>query len=120
LPVPSYKIAVAIRSSESGHSVRTQVGLVLRCGPEGRTSDFPPHDRHFSYSTGKHTQTKDCSGWRWINILKRESAKVLLPDISKNNDWLESSQASPAFPSDKSGIKMKMSVEVWWTGVIEG
>jgi hypothetical protein len=93
---------------------------VLQCGAEGRTSGFPRHDRHFSDSTGKHTQAKECSGWRWINIPKHESATVLRSDISKINDWFESSQASPACPSDKSGSKMKMSVEGWWTGGMAG
>ena len=45
---------------------------------------------------------------------------MLLSDICKSNDWLESSQASPACPSDKSCIKMKISVEGWWTGDMAG
>jgi hypothetical protein len=89
---------------------------VLQCGREARTNAFPGHDLHFSDSTVKHTQAKECSGWRKINILKHESAKVLLSDVSKSNDWLESSQALPACPSDESGIKMKG----WWTGDMAG
>jgi len=66
LLIPTYNIVVAIRSSESlSHaSVRPEVDLVLQCGLEGRTSGFPRNNRHFSDSTGKHTQAKECSGWR--------------------------------------------------------
>ena len=41
-------------------------------------------------------------------------------DIRKSNVMFEGSQASPACPSEKSNIKMKLSTEQWWNGTDRG
>jgi hypothetical protein len=39
------------------------------------------------------------------------------PDFRKSIALLDGSQASPACPSDKFGIKMKMSMKQWWNNI---
>ena len=40
----------------------------------------------------------------------------MIPDIRKGTALFEGSHTLPACPSDKSGIKMKISMEHYWNG----
>jgi hypothetical protein len=61
---------------------------------------------------------------RTFNPLKTEQCEstfcTILPDIRKNNVLFAGSQASPACPSDKISIKVKMSMEHWWNDTDKG
>jgi hypothetical protein len=39
----------------------------------------------------------------------------MLPSLQKSTALFEGSQTSPACPSDKSSIELKMSMEHWWS-----